>query len=86
MYEIIFPKFHLLTHFQVNRLLRKGLVNPKQICERCLRRAKAIKELNVFITETPAVALQQADAALERHKGGRGKIVGSFKGYADLLQ
>ncbi|XP_064629764.1 glutamyl-tRNA(Gln) amidotransferase subunit A, mitochondrial-like [Lineus longissimus] len=65
---------------EVNRLLRSGIVNPKEICQKCLRRAKALKELNMFITETPEMAQQQAEMSSERQRGGTVKSLGDLDG------
>ncbi|KAL8560887.1 hypothetical protein ACOMHN_063137 [Nucella lapillus] len=46
--------------------LRDGRLNARELCERCLERAKKLSSLNMYITQTEDLARQQADAAAER--------------------
>lgn len=55
--------------------LRRGEVNAADLCDRCLQRARKLKELNVFITETPEVAQKQAEQAQLRQEKGNYPLV-----------
>jgi hypothetical protein len=53
------------------------MITPREICQKCLQQARALRVLNMFITETPELAVQQANLSSERLKGGTGKFLQS---------
>lgn len=50
--------------------MQNGQLSAKDLCELCVKRMKRIKELNVFITEMPELALNSACAADRRIMNG----------------
>ncbi|XP_076466453.1 glutamyl-tRNA(Gln) amidotransferase subunit A, mitochondrial-like [Babylonia areolata] len=46
--------------------LRSGRLSARELCERCLERAKKLSSLNIYITQSEHLAKQQAHAASER--------------------
>ncbi len=61
---------YILLGFQIVSQFRTGRISPKDICDVCLRRIKAIQELNAFVTVTEPEARTQATASQDRYGKG----------------
>ncbi|KAK7494285.1 hypothetical protein BaRGS_00014388 [Batillaria attramentaria] len=50
--------------------LRDGRLNPQELCKQCLRRARKLTHLNIFITQTEEAAHKHAEASAYRLSKG----------------